>query len=146
MTTILSKTFNFFKNFYTGMGTSDNPPMVIPGQLYGDGEDQEVAVRNGEGIQNQVAKTDNALDSEDSKPSFSRSNTDLSPRKGSFHQSIRKPDRRTRKDRAPTNSCSQCVTAAKETVELKRQLEAGRQDLAKVNKQSVESERLLGEK
>ena len=73
------------------------------------------------------------------------SNTDLSPRKGSVgvHQDTCKPDGRTRKDRA---LCSQCVTAAKENAGVKMELEVGGRDLAKVNKQSVESERLLGEK
>ena len=141
---------NIFKYFYS----SDDSSTTI--QQHGDREeDQEVnVVHNGEGIKQQVAQTDNAHASEDSKTSFRRvtSNTDLSQRKGSagFRQGTRKLDGRNRKDRLPANTCLQCLTVAKENTGLKTQLEAGRQDLGKVNKQSAELERrmqrLVGEK
>ena len=112
-------------------------------QLHGYQEDQEVAIHNGQDINHQVAKMDNA---QASKTLVGRdtSNTDLSPRKGSVssRQDTRKSDAR-KKNRLPTNTCLQCSTLAKENTQLKTQLETGRHDRTKAIKQSEEQERRI---
>ena len=135
------------------METNDD---LSPSIQQHDWEDQEATIHNGQKTKHQVAKTDNAHPGEDSKTSFSpdtiTSNTDLSSRRGSegLHQDIRKPYGRTRQDRLPTIPCSQCDILAKEKAGLKTQLETGRHDLAKANKQSRELKKtiqtLVGEK
>ena len=112
-------------------------------QLHGDQEDQEAAIHNGQNINHQVAKMDN--NAQDSKTLVGRdtSNTDLSTRKGSvLSRKNRKFDARNN-NRLPTNTCLQCGTLAKENMELKRQLEAGRHDRAEAIKQSGEQERRI---
>ena len=146
----LEKSYNFLKNMV--MGTNDDPPPAI--QLHRDQEDQKATIHNGQDIKHQVAKTDNAHVSEDSKTSISRdtSNTDLNPRKDSVgvHHETHKPDAQPRNNHLPTNTSSKRGTVAKENAELKTQLEAGRHDLAKAIKQLKELERrnqkLVGEK
>ena len=133
-------------------GTNDGPLLAI--QPHRDQEDQEVTIHNEQVIGHQVAEMDNAHVRKKSKASFSRdtSNTDSSPPKGSLRapQENPKPDARTRNGRLPTNTCSQCGTAAKENAVLNTQLEAGRDDLVKAIKQSKELESknqaLVGEK
>ena len=139
MTAFMDKTFNNLKHLF--LGTNDD--ILTATQLH-----EEFDIHNERDMKHQVAKTDNT---EDSKMSFRRdaSNTNLSQRKGSVgvHQETRKSNPRTKKDRLPANSCSQCDTIAKENAEL---LEARRHDLVKANTKSGELERriqtLVGEK